>query len=89
MRQCKMIKQKKYLLEEKCFPAKNQFSATAVGSGKDLKRDISLIKNYCITISMKKNNSIHKFILNIESILLSLELKGCANITMFNQKSLK
>ena len=29
--------EKKFLLDEKCFPAKYQFSTTAVGPGKDIK----------------------------------------------------
>ena len=42
---------------------------------KDIGHDISLIKNYCITISMPKIISIHKFNLKIQEILGSHELK--------------
>ena len=37
---------------------------------------ISLTKNYCITFSIQKISSIHKFILKIQQILGSHELKG-------------
>ena len=38
--------------------------------------DIILTKNYCITISIQKIISIHKFILRIQQILGSHQLKG-------------
>ena len=38
--------------------------------------DIILTKNYCITISIQKIISIHKFILRIQQILGSQQLKG-------------
>ena len=38
--------------------------------------DIILTKNYCITISIQKIISIHKFILKIKQIIGSHELKG-------------
>ena len=39
-------------------------------------KDISLNKNYCITISIQKISSIDIFILKIQQILGSHELKG-------------
>ena len=41
-----------------------------------VEEDISLTKNYCITISIQKIRSIHKFILNMQQILESHELTG-------------
>ena len=38
--------------------------------------DISLTKNYCVTISIKKTSSIHKFVLKVQQILESRELKA-------------
>ena len=40
-----------------------------------VKEDISLTKNYSITISIQKINLIHKFIPTIKQILWSHELK--------------
>ena len=45
---------------------------------KDKKCDIGLTKNYCITISMKKINSIHKL---IQQILVSHELSPMNRLT--------
>ena len=51
-------------------------STTAVDPRQlNLKENISLIKNYCITISIQKISSIHKFILKIQQIFGSHELK--------------
>ena len=41
-----------------------------------VEEDISLTKNYCITISIQKIRSIHKFILNMQQILEPHELTG-------------
>ena len=42
---------------------------------KDVKYDVGLTKNYCITVSMQKISSIHKLILfKIQQILGSQEL---------------
>ena len=41
-----------------------------------MSRIISLTKNYCITISIKKISSIYKFILKIQQILGLMNLKG-------------
>ena len=38
--------------------------------------DISLTKNYCITIRIQKISSIHKLILKIQQVLGSHELEG-------------
>ena len=38
-----------------------------------VEEDISLTKNYCITISIQKISSIHKFILKMQQILGSHE----------------
>ena len=56
-------------------------STTAVGH-RHLKvkdKDISQTKNYCITNSIQKISSIHIFILKIQQILESHELKGYGN----------
>ena len=45
-----------------------------------------LIKNYCITISIQKFSSIHKFILKMQQILGSHELKA---LTIFEHAHLK
>ena len=42
-------------------------------------KDISLTKNYCITISIQKLSSIHKLILKVQLILGSHELKSHGN----------
>ena len=41
-----------------------------------VKEDISLTKNYCITISIQKITFIHKFILKMQQMLGSHELTG-------------
>ena len=39
---------------------------------KDTEDNVSLIENYCITVSLQKISSIHKLILKIKQIFLSL-----------------
>ena len=41
------------------------------------RHNICLTKNYCITISIQKISSIHKFMLKIKQSFGSQELKGC------------
>ena len=41
---------------------------------KDKEKNIGLTKSYCITISIQKINSIHKFVFKIQQILRSHEL---------------
>ena len=43
---------------------------------KDVEWDISLVKSYCITISMQKISSIHQFNLKLQHILNSSERKS-------------
>ena len=43
---------------------------------KDIECNISLIKYYCITVSMQKISSIHELILKIKQILGSHELNS-------------
>ena len=56
-----------------------QTSTTAVAwhlKVKDIEYDVGLTKNNCITVSMQKNSSIHKF---IQQILGSHEINGNAH----------
>ena len=46
---------------------------------KDTEHDVSQTKNYCITVSMQKISSIHKFIFKIQQILGFNELNGHAH----------
>ena len=48
----------------------------------------SINKNYCITISIHKISSTHKFVLKIKQILKSRALKTMAILTMLTQRSL-
>ena len=54
-------------------------------------QDISLIKNYCITVSIGRISSIHEFILKMQQILGSHELQDhcnswpCPPLKSFNQ----
>ena len=41
---------------------------------KDIKYDVGLTKNYCITVSMQKTRSIYKPTLKIQQILMSHEI---------------
>ena len=66
-----------YFIWEEIRNAKETISTTAVDS-QPLKvkgYDISVTKNYCITISIQIISSIHKIILKIQQILGSPELK--------------
>ena len=45
---------------------------------KDTEYDVGLTKNYCISVSMQKLNSIHKLIFKIQQILGSRELNDHA-----------
>ena len=46
---------------------------------KDIEYNVSLTKNYCITVSMQKIDSIQKLIFKIQQILGSDELNGHAH----------
>ena len=53
-------------------------------------KDISLTKNYCLTVSMQRISSIHTLILKIQHILGSHELNDHAIFLITpTQKSLK
>ena len=57
--------------------ARGSKSTTAVDwhlKVKDIEYNVSLIKYYCITVSMQKISSIHKLTLKIQQILGSHEL---------------
>ena len=52
----------------------NKYNCSESPHYKVEEQDISLTKNYCITMSIKKISSIHRFILKIQQILGSHEL---------------
>ena len=55
---------------------------------KDIKYNVGLTNNYCITVSMqKKISSIHKLILKIRQILWSHELNGHSHFWSFPPKN--
>ena len=67
------VKTKNYINHERIYNKKYNCSGPRHLKVKEL--NISLTRNYCVTISIQLISSIHIFILKIQKILESLELK--------------